>query len=68
MKHSHVVRSLNKSESDHITLLEFRQSLTCHQIKTAILIATHKKHLHLKRKEDQKDWMIREQLPSLGLI
>ena len=42
MKHSHVARNLKKIESDHVTLLEFLLLLTRHQIKTAILIATHK--------------------------
>ena len=34
-----------KIESDHVTLLEFFLSLTRHHIKTAILIATHKKNI-----------------------
>ena len=60
MKHSRVARSLKKIESDHVTLLEFLP-LTRHQIKTAILTATHKeKHLHLKSIEDSEDWIIRQ--------
>ena len=49
MKHSHVARSLEKIESEHVTLLEFLISLTSHQTKTAILIATHKKTFPVKK-------------------
>ena len=49
MKHSYVTRSLKTIESDYVTLLEFLKSLTCHQIKTAILIATHKKTFAVKK-------------------
>ena len=51
MKHSHVAGSLKKIESDHVTLLEFLLSLTRHQIKTAILIATHKKETFAVKKQ-----------------
>ena len=69
MKHSHVARNLKKIESDHVTLLEFLLSLTRHQIKTAILIATHKKkHLQLKSKEDSEYWIIWEQVLTSGLF
>ena len=50
MKHSHVAKNLKKIESVHVTLLEFLLSLTRHQIKTAILIAIHKKTCAIKKK------------------
>ena len=52
--------SLKQIKSDHITLLVFLLSLTCHQIKTANLMATHNKKLQLKNKEDLEDWLNRE--------
>ena len=53
-------KKLKKIESDHVTLLEFLLSLTRHQIKTAIFIATQK-----KSKEDSEEWIIREQLSTV---
>ena len=65
MKDSHVARSLKQIESGRVTLLEFLLLLTCHQIKTAILITTHeKKHVPLKSKEDSEDWIIWKQLST----
>ena len=58
-----------KVKSDNVTLLEFLQSLTPHQIKTALFRATRdKKHLQLKTKENSEDWIIREQLLLSGLL
>ena len=50
IKHSHVAKNLKKIESVHVTLLEFLLSLTRHQIKTAILIASRKKTCAVKKK------------------
>ena len=59
------LRSLEQIKSDHVTLLEFLLSLISHQIKMAVLIATHeKKHLQLKSKEDSEYWIIRKQLST----